>query len=174
MGDVRTITASRCLLICLPFFVARVKFRDEMKMKEKTSKKKAVKKKKLAVRQGEYKVGNKKPPKEYQFQPGQSGNPNGPPKRRTNLWVWFCKYMQMNDAELKKLKPEELTQAQQSALKLVENMKSGQGSGSERLARHVFDREEGKAVEHIIIGNEDVLSDNECDEIRETLKNNAD
>jgi hypothetical protein len=28
----------------------------------------------------EYKVGNKHPPKEYQFKPGQSGNPAGRPK----------------------------------------------------------------------------------------------
>ncbi|MHC4105687.1 MAG: hypothetical protein ACYSR9_12160 [Planctomycetota bacterium] len=47
-------------------------------MKKKAAKKKAVKKKMLAVRQGEYKVGNKKPPKEYQFQPGETGNPKGP------------------------------------------------------------------------------------------------
>lgn len=142
-------------------------------MAEKPKKKKA-KHKKIAVKQGKSKVGYKKPPKEHQFPPGESGNPNGPPKRRTQLWVWFCKYMEMNDAELKKLKPEKLTQAQQSALKLVENMKNGKDSGSERLARHVFDREEGKAVEHIIIGNEDVLSDSECDEIREELLKNAD
>jgi len=65
--------------------------------------------------------------------------------------------MAMTDAELKKLDTKELTQAQQSALKLVKNMKSGKYSGSERLARHVFDREEGKPVEHIIIGNDDTL-----------------
>lgn len=128
---------------------------------------------KHTVKQREYKVGNKKPPKEYQWKPGVSGNPNGPPKRRTNLWVWYCKYMNMNDAEIKKLDTKKLTQAQQSALKLVENMKDCKYSGSERLARHVFDREEGKAVEHIIIGNEDVLSDAECDDIREMLKKNV-
>jgi len=149
--------------------------------KQASTKKKAAKKntgskrRKHLVKQREYKVGNKKPPKEYQWKPGQSGNPNGPPKRRTQLWVWFCKYMDMTDAELKKLDTKELTQAQQSALKLVKNMKSGKCSGSERLARHIFDREEGKAVEHIIVGNEDELTDNECDEVREELlKNNAD
>jgi len=119
------------------------------------------------------KVGYKKPPKEHQFPPGQSGNPNGPPKRRTNLWVWVCNFMQMTDAKLKKLDEKKLTQAQQSALKLVGNMKDGKYSGSERLARHIFDREEGKAVEHILIGNEDVLSDAECDEIRDELRKNA-
>ncbi len=133
-----------------------------------------VKKSKLPAKQRDYKVGNKKPPKEHQFPPGQSGNPAGPPKRKTQLWVWFCKYMEMTDAEIKKLKPEKLTQAQQIALKLVENAKDGKYSGSERLARYVIDRDEGKALEHIKIGNEDVLSDNECDEIRDLLRKNAD
>jgi len=108
------------------------------------------------------------------FESGESGNPNGPPKRRTQLWVWFCKYMDMTDAELKKLDTKKLTQAQQSALKLVENMKYGKNSGSECLARHVFDREEGKPVEHLIIGNDETLTDDECDEVREELLKNAD
>lgn len=143
--------------------------------KKKAKKNTGSKRRKLPVEQREYKVGNKKPPKEHQFPPGQSGNPNGPPKRRTNLWLWLCSYMSLTDAELKKLDTKELTQAQQSALKLVKNMKAGKYSGSERLARHVFDREEGKAIEHIILGNDDTLTDSECDEIREELlKNYAD
>lgn len=129
----------------------------------------------LPARQGEYEVGNKKPPKEHQFKPGQSGNPKGPPVRRTNLWVWFCKFMEMTDAQLEKLNMDKLTQAQQAALKLAENIKNGKYSGSQRLARHVFDREEGKPTEHLIIGNENALTDEECEEIREELrKNHAD
>jgi hypothetical protein len=136
--------------------------------------KKTVKEKKLAVQQGEYKVGNKKPPKEHQFKPGQSSNPKGPPVRRTNLWVWFCKYMTLTDVELEKLNRDKLTQVQQTALTLVENAKNGKYSGSERLARHVFDREEGKVVEHLVIENENTLTDEECEEIRELLlKNHA-
>ena len=142
--------------------------------KKKKAKKKAAKRTK-PKKDAESNVGYKQPPKEHQFPPGQSGNPNGPPKRRTQLWVWFCKFMDMTDAEIKKLDTKELTQAQQSALKLVKNMKNGKDSGSERLARHCFDREEGKAVEHLIIGTEDVLSDDECEDIREELlKNHAD
>jgi hypothetical protein len=47
-----------------------------------------------------------------------------------------------------------LTQAQQTALKLVEDAKAGKYSGSERLARHVFDREEGKAKQKVAIEGE--------------------
>jgi hypothetical protein len=133
------------------------------------------KRKKLPAEQGAYKVGNKRPPKEHQFKPGQSGNPKGPPIRRTNLWVWVCKYMNMTDVELEKLDKSTLTQAQQTALKLVENAKKGKYSGSERLARHVFDREEGKATEYLVIENENTLTDEECEEIRRLLiKNHAD
>ena len=135
------------------------------------SKKKVAKSKKLPAEQRDYQVGNKNPPKDYQWESGQSGNPKGPPKHRVNLWVWFCKYMNMTDGELKKLKREKLTQAQQTALKLVENAKKGEYSGSERLARHVFDREEGKPTEYLVVGgNENALSDDECDEIRKLLQ----
>ena len=94
-------------------------------------------------------VGYKKPPKEHQFKPGQTGNPHGAPVRRINLWPLFCKFMAMTDAELAKLDRSNLTQAEQTALRLVEDAKSGKCSGSERLARHVFDREEGKALERL-------------------------
>ena len=146
-------------------------------MAKKRTAKKAGKKsaggKKLPAKQGDYAVGNKKPPKERQFQPGESGNPAGPPVRRTQLWVWFCKFMDMTDKELGKLNPKKLTQAQQTALKLVENAKDGKYSGSERLARYMIDRDEGKAVEHLIVENENTLTDEECEDIREVLLKNA-
>jgi len=155
---------------------------------------KAVKKKKIPVRQGKSKTkakqssrsknrkktkrakskgGYKKPPKEHQFKPGQSGNPKGPPVHRVNLWPLFCGYMLLTDAEIGKLVLSKLSQAQQAALKLVENLKEGKYSGSQRLARHVFDREEGRPVEHLVIEQEDILTDEECEQIRETLKTHA-
>jgi len=72
--------------------------------------------KKLPAKRREYRVGNKKPPEEHPFKPGESGNPAGPPVRRTQLWVYFCRYMAMKDAELTKLDQKTLTQAQQTAL----------------------------------------------------------
>lgn len=149
--------------------------------KKKTAKKRTTKKSKETrkpyVKQtdrdasGQFVKGNKTG---NRFESGESGNPAGPPKRKTQLWVWFCKYMEMTDSEIKKLKPEKLTQVQQTALKLVENAKNGNYSGSERLARYVIDRDEGKAVEHIILGNDDTLTDNDCEEIRDLLKKNVD
>jgi len=124
----------------------------------------------LAVGQGDYDVGHCKPPVEHQFQPGRSGNPNGAPKSRTQLWTWICKYMQMTDSEIKKLKRPEMTQAQQSALKLVRQAKAGKYCGSERLARYIVDREEGKATEHLVIDQDNSLSDAESDEIRAVLR----
>jgi hypothetical protein len=81
--------------------------------------------------------------------------------------------MMTTDAELAKMDIKKLTQAQQTALRLVKNMKEGKYSGSERLARHVFDREEGKAVEHLVIENENTLTDEECEDIRKMLLKNG-
>ena len=117
-------------------------------------------------------VGYKKPPKEHCFKPGRSGNPKGPPARRTQLWVYFCQYMTLTDAELAKLDQSKLTQAQQTALMLVENAKAGKCSGSERLARHVFDREEGRAVKHLVVEKDRAYTPEECDRIREVLRRN--
>jgi len=125
-----------------------------------------------AVRQGTDKPGYGNPPKEYQWQPGESGNPDGPPKHRTNLWLWFCSYMSLTDTEWAKLDKSKLTASQQTALMLVQKVKSGKGCGAERMARYVVDREEGKAVEHLIIGTENELSDEECEHIRELIVKN--
>jgi len=124
---------------------------------------------KFAAPQGNTEVGYSNPPDEYKFKPGESGNPNGPPKHRVNLWLWVCKYSSMMDKEIAKLEKSELTQAQQSALKLIQDMKEGKYSGSGKLARYCIDRDEGKAVEHIM------FSDEEVEEIRDVLlKNHAD
>ena len=115
------------------------------------------------------KVGYGKPPKEHCFKPGQSGNPNGPPKHRMQLWTYLCRYANMNDSELGKLKKEEMTQSQQAALKLVENLKAGLYSPSGKLARHILDREEGRPTEHVIVGSDATLTDEECSEVRKVL-----
>ncbi len=116
-----------------------------------------------------YKVGFGKPPKEGQFKPGESGNPEGPPRHRTQLWVYFCRYMAMTDAELAKLDESKLTQSQKTALAVVRKAAEGKAAGVETLAKYVTDREEGKATEHIILGDANALSDEECEELRTLL-----
>ncbi len=60
------------------------------------------------------------PPKEHQFKPGESGNPNEQPKHRTNLWTYFIKYMAMTADDRAKVDRTKLTAAQETALKMVE------------------------------------------------------
>ena len=63
--------------------------------------------------------------------------------------------------------------AEKGEIAVVENAKEGKYTGSERLARHVFNREEGKPTEYLVVGgNENALSDDECDEIRDLLRKN--
>jgi hypothetical protein len=136
------------------------------------AKSKRTKTKKNTVNHGNNKPGYGKPPREYQWQPGESGNPKGQPKHRTHLWTYYCQYMSMTNAQRGKLDKSKLTAAQQTALKLVEQAVAGEDCGSERMARYVVDREEGRAVEHLIIGTEDILSDEECEQIRELIAKN--
>jgi hypothetical protein len=128
----------------------------------------------LAVRQGDddYKVGPGCPPKEHQFKPGESGNPDGPPKHRTNLWVYFTQYMGMTADERAAVDRTKLTAAQETALEMVEQAVKGKGCGFERLARYIVNREEGRAAEHIILGAGTDLSDAECEEVRALLRGN--
>ena len=120
--------------------------------------------------QGNYQVGYKHPPREHQFKPGQSGNPKGVPKHRCNLWRWVCMYMNMTDAEIRKIKKREMTQVQKTALKIVLDMAEGKACGSERLARHVFDREEGRAVERVVYDRQEVMTEEQCERIREFMR----
>ncbi len=126
-----------------------------------------------AVDQGDsdgYRVGPGCPPREYQFKPGESGNPSGQPKHRTNLWTYFTQYMDMTADERAKVDRTKLTAAQETALKMVEKAVKGKGCGFERLARYIVDREEGKAAEHLILDNGTDLSDDECEQLRTLIQ----
>ena len=126
----------------------------------------------LPAEQGDYKVGDKHPPKEHQFKPGQSGNPKGVPPSRCNLWRHVCRFMNMTNDEVKALDEKALTKVEESALKIVESMADGETPGAEYMAKHFFDREEGRAVEHLIIGDENVMTVEECEEVQEVLRKN--
>ena len=78
----------------------------------------------------------------------------------------------MTDAQLARLDRSKLTQAQQTALKIVEQGTSGDKPEWERMARYVVDREEGKAAEHLVIDDGTDLSDEECEQLRELIRGN--
>jgi len=129
------------------------------------------------AKQGDYQVGYKHPPREYQFKPGHSGNPKGTPPSRCNLWRHVCKFMNMKSSELEKIiKSGNLTVVERTAIKIVKSMSTGEDSGPDgtfRMAKHFFDREEGKAVEHVIMDNQqEPPTDEECEEIRQEMRKN--
>jgi hypothetical protein len=132
------------------------------------------KKKKHTDKQRDYEVGNKKPPKEHQWKPGESGNPAGPPKAKTQLHRYICIYLDMTDAELNKIVKTALTQAQRAAMKLVRALKSGKGIKSENFTRYLIDRDLGKPQENVKVTGDTPLTDAECDDIRKKLLKNAD
>lgn len=110
-----------------------------------------------------------------QFKPGQSGNPKGPPKAKTRLWMYFCQYLGMTDSQFDKLKSKKkLKQVQQAAIKMVEDFVAGFASSNIKLAVYTVDRDEGKALETIRVSSADPLTDEECENIRDILINNAD
>lgn len=41
-----------------------------------------------------------------------------------------------------------------------------------RMARYIVDREEGKAVEHLIVSGENDLTDDECEQVRKLIRGN--
>lgn len=105
------------------------------------------------------------------FKKGAVANPKGPPIGKVQLWRWICEYMAMTDEQFEKLKEKKtLTQSQQSAVALVEKLKVGGTANSEVFTKYVIDREHGKAPETIRITGDDDLTDDECEEIRELLK----
>ena len=104
----------------------------------------------VPAQQGDdYKVGPGCPPKEHQWQPGQSGNPAGSPKAKTNLYKHISKYSGMTDAELAQLDLESLTQTEKAGLKIVQDMAAGKRTGAEGMARYIVDREEGRIPENL-------------------------
>ncbi len=109
-----------------------------------------------AQQRDDYKVGPGCPPKEHQWQPGQSGNPAGSPKAKTNLYKHIGKYSAMTDAELAQLDLESLTQSEKAGLKIVQDMAAGNRTGAGDLAKYIIDREEGKIPERIITDQEQI------------------
>jgi hypothetical protein len=130
-----------------------------------------VKSKKFATKQRKYRVGYKQPPHEYDFKSGQSGNPKGPPKHRTQLWTYLCMYLDMTNAELNiEKRKKNLSVAQKGAIQLAEDFAAGKDTASVRLAKYAIDRDEGRAAETINLNAGPQMSDEKAEEIRQTLR----
>src|SRR5262249_1017773 len=91
------------------------------------------------------KVGRSKPPTHTQWRPGQSGNPNGRPKKETCLTTLLKEELERpvtdpNLLEMVGAKVGDVTWAQMIAIALIRKA----AKGNERAAEIIFDRTEGK------------------------------
>jgi hypothetical protein len=116
-------------------------------------------------------VGYGKPPVEHQFPPGVSGNPDGTPRSRSNLWRHFCRWLEMSPTQLAEAaKDKKLTMAERAAIKQVRQLVAKGLAGTAWLAtREAWNRDEGKPTEHVRIDQEQALSEEECEEIRRLM-----
>jgi hypothetical protein len=90
-------------------------------------------------------VGRNKPPKHTQWRPGQSGNPNGRPKKAACLTTLLKEELERPVTDQNLLKTVggnvgDVTWAQMIAIALIRKA----AKGNERAAEIIFDRAEGK------------------------------
>ncbi|HPD32161.1 MAG TPA: hypothetical protein PLL20_19380 [Phycisphaerae bacterium] len=117
-------------------------------------------------------VGYGKPPVEHQFAPGVSGNPAGTPPARANLWRHICKFLEAGEDEARRVqgdKSESLARriAAKQALQLL---KKGLVGVALQATMRMWDRDEGRPVAHVVMESPDVLTAEECEEIRQAMK----
>jgi hypothetical protein len=72
-----------------------------------------------------YEVGNKKPPKEFQFKPGQSGNPKGRPKGSTSFEDKVQKELSKVVTVTKNGKPVKMSKLDVGVRRLVDRFMTG-------------------------------------------------
>ena len=80
--------------------------------------------------------------KTHQWPPGQSGNPNGAPKAKTNLYRYLCEYLQMTTDELASVEEGSLSLSRLAALKSARKM-------DWKRQQEVINRDEGKVPDRI-------------------------
>jgi len=120
-------------------------------------------------------VGYGKPPKEHQFRPGVSGNPAGTPASRANLWRYLCQFLTEGEASARraqadKSRPLSVRIAAKQALQLLKKGFVGVGTV---VSMRTWDRDEGRPVAHVVMESPDVLTPEECEEIRQAMKGRA-
>jgi Family of unknown function (DUF5681) len=72
-----------------------------------------------------YRVGNKKPPKQFQFKPGHSGNPKGRPKGSTSLEDKLQKELRKLVTVTKNGKPVKMSKLDVAVRRLVDRLMTG-------------------------------------------------
>lgn len=118
-------------------------------------------------------VGPGRPPVEHQFRPGQSGNPAGPPPARTHLWRHFCEFEGLTEAEIATVQRDKTQSVSRrtAAKQALQLLRAKKLTGTTVLfTRAIWDRDEGRAVAHVVMESADVLTAEECEEIRQAMK----
>jgi hypothetical protein len=121
--------------------------------------------------QEDYQVGYRRPPKEFQWRPGQSGNPTGRTRGKSHLWTYFVEYLSLTQAEFAPLKrKKDLTMGQRAAIRAVETMPRLSRGAARDILLECFNGDEGKPTEHVRYEREETLTPEECEEIRRALR----
>lgn len=93
------------------------------------------------------KAGYKRPPKDKQFKPGQSGNPGGVPKGK-RVSTWMAELGEMTPAELKRVERKLPVNGKiaMARIRVAMDSRSKHGNGATEI---ILDRTEGKVAQKL-------------------------
>ncbi len=122
--------------------------------------------------QADYRVGPGCPPREYQWRPGQSGNPQGRPPGKTYIRQHILEYLSLTRTELAKAKKNKgLTLSQLAAIKVCEQVQQGvPRRGITALLKLLMEYDDGKPVQPLRMDTEGIMSPEECEEVRRAMR----
>ena len=78
----------------------------------------------------------------HQWKPGESGNPKGAPRAKTNLYRYICEYLEMGSKELASVKVKNLSLVRQAAYNTAVKM-------DWKRQQEIINRDEGKVPDRI-------------------------
>jgi len=126
---------------------------------------------------GDYDVGYGRPPQEYQFPPGVSGNPSGNTRHKTHLWSYLCEYIAMTPTDLARAgRRQKLSAARIIALHAVQYLRRATKltGPAAKLLHELIERDEGKPPVRISFDRDEALTPAECDEVRALMRQRLD